>query len=140
MIVPKRMDLQVQFMRFLLKPISYLVLVLLQVLLQLFLIFHHIIKIFWNFLYLLFVGYVSHRKPTDGTWYIQALCSVLDMHAATIDLLAMLTKTTNKVTKLESKYEDRNIPCGKQVPETHSRLSRLVYFKQKKNVNQWLEN
>lgn len=75
-------------------------------------------------------GYYSWRNPSSGSWFIQALVSVLGKHYQNMDLLSMLTMVNHKVA-----YEFESFCPGqgefdqnKQVPCITSMLTRKVYF------------
>uniref|UniRef100_L7M0M7 Putative caspase apoptotic cysteine protease n=1 Tax=Rhipicephalus pulchellus TaxID=72859 RepID=L7M0M7_RHIPC len=72
-------------------------------------------------------GFLSWRNTVQGSWFIQALCPVLQEQADSMDLLSMLTVVNCHVAlKFES-------PTGeKQVPLVTSSLLRQVWFKPKK--------
>lgn len=75
-------------------------------------------------------GFYSWRNTSQGSWFIQALCSVLQERARSVDLLSMLTVVCRRVALY---YEscvpgDPNMDRKKQVPSITSTLTRLVYF------------
>lgn len=75
-------------------------------------------------------GFYSWRNTTQGSWFVQGLCSVLQERARTTDLLAMLTVVCRRVALyFESCVPgDPNMDRKKQVPSITSTLTRLVYF------------
>ena len=73
----------------------------------------------------------SWRNPTHGSWFVQALTSVLSRDSRHDDLLSMLT-TVNRRVALE--YESfcpgqGDFDGNKQVPCINSMLTRKVYFR-----------
>lgn len=70
-------------------------------------------------------GFYSFRNKDTGSWFIQALCKELN---ASDNLLQILTRTTRRVTQLES--ESDMIQCNekKQVPSITTMLTRDLYF------------
>ncbi|NXM39312.1 CASPA protein, partial [Gymnorhina tibicen] len=69
-------------------------------------------------------GYVSFRHIEEGTWYIQALCSKLQLLVPRgEDILSILTEVNQDVAK-------RNTPSGtkKQMPQPSYTLTRKVIF------------
>jgi len=75
-------------------------------------------------------GYYSWRNPSNGSWFIQALASVMPKHAHEMDLLSMLTLVNRKVA-----YEYESFCPGqgdfdgnKQVPCITSMLTRRVFL------------
>ncbi|XP_039308888.1 caspase-1 [Solenopsis invicta] len=77
-------------------------------------------------------GFFTWRDPSEGTWYIQCLCDVLDEHGTEMDLMSMLTITARKVaTEYASVHVDDDLHNKKQVPSVTTMLTRFVYFPQK---------
>uniref|UniRef100_G3MT21 Caspase family p20 domain-containing protein n=1 Tax=Amblyomma maculatum TaxID=34609 RepID=G3MT21_AMBMU len=75
-------------------------------------------------------GFYSWRNTSQGSWFVQALCSVLQERARSADLLSMLTVVCRRVALY---YEscvpgDPTMDRKKQVPSITSTLTRLVYF------------
>lgn len=75
-------------------------------------------------------GYYSWRNPTQGSWFVQALVSIMKEHSNSLDLLSMLTLVNRKVA-----YEFESFCPGqvdfdknKQVPCITSMLTRRVFF------------
>ncbi|XP_044013185.1 caspase-1-like isoform X1 [Aphidius gifuensis] len=78
-------------------------------------------------------GFYSWRNPTEGTWFVQCLCDVIDEHYTTTDLQKMLTICMRKIATEYSSYDDVN-PLNndlKQVPSITTMLLRDIYFLQK---------
>lgn len=73
--------------------------------------------------------HVSWRHPTDGSWYLETLCKVIDKHWMTTDLLKMLTITARIVaTEYVSKNDDDNLNEMVQMPTFTSTLTRDLLF------------
>lgn len=79
-------------------------------------------------------GFYSWRNPESGTWFIQCLCEELIAHAATTDLLRVLTRTARRVAVDFESYNDAVLwqHAKKQVPSVTTMLIRDVYFRPKK--------
>uniref|UniRef100_A0A224YLA6 Caspase apoptotic cysteine protease n=1 Tax=Rhipicephalus zambeziensis TaxID=60191 RepID=A0A224YLA6_9ACAR len=77
-------------------------------------------------------GFYSWRNQDKGSWFIQALCSVLRRLAGSEDLLSMLTVVNCHVAlKFESDTGNPRTNGMKQVPSITSSLLRRVWFKPK---------
>lgn len=81
-------------------------------------------------------GHYSWRNPTHGSWFVQALASVLSRDSRRDDLLSMLTTVNRRVA-----YEFESFCPGqgdfdgnKQVPCINSMLTRKVFFSPIDNV------
>ncbi|XP_075528378.1 caspase-1-like isoform X2 [Dermacentor variabilis] len=76
-------------------------------------------------------GFYSWRNTMQGSWFIQALCSVLRQRAQYADLLSMLTVVCRQVAIYCESYtpNDLHMHRKKQVPFITSTLTRLVYLK-----------
>ncbi|XP_028044516.1 caspase-1 isoform X2 [Monomorium pharaonis] len=74
-------------------------------------------------------GYLSWRDPKKGTWYIQSLCDILDVHAKDHDLMTMLTMTAQKTaTEFVTFHSNNDLHNKKQMPSVTTMLLRSVYF------------
>lgn len=75
-------------------------------------------------------GFYSWRNTTHGSWFIQALCTVLQEHAKDTDILNLLTIVNRKVAfDFESCVPtDPIMHLKKQVPLITSTLTRLLKF------------
>lgn len=78
-------------------------------------------------------GFYSWRNTTQGSWFVQSLCKVLQQRAHNTDLLTMLTVVCRQVAL----YYESSVPgdsvmdSKKQVPSIVSTLTRLVCFRPK---------
>nr|XP_003705392.1 PREDICTED: caspase-1-like isoform X1 [Megachile rotundata]XP_012145508.1 PREDICTED: caspase-1-like isoform X1 [Megachile rotundata]XP_012145509.1 PREDICTED: caspase-1-like isoform X1 [Megachile rotundata] len=73
--------------------------------------------------------HVSWRDPSNGSWYLQTLCNVINTHWTTTDLLKMLTITARKVaTEYVSQHDDVNLNEMVQMPTFTSTLTRDLLF------------
>lgn len=81
-------------------------------------------------------GHFSWRNPANGSWFIQALVSVLTEDSKRDDLLTMLTTVNRRVAlQYESFCPGQDEFDGnKQVPCINSMLTRKVYFRPIDNV------
>ncbi len=79
----------------------------------------------------MFLGYVSFKNRTGGSWFIQSLCDVLEETGDSIDILSNLTTVCHKVaTEYESDIpETEEIDHKKQIPCITSSLTKKMYFK-----------
>ncbi|KAH7935959.1 hypothetical protein HPB52_015573 [Rhipicephalus sanguineus] len=77
-------------------------------------------------------GFYAWRNKVKGSWFIQALCSVLEELAGSVDLLSMLTVVNRRVALEHKSYTPKNphMCCKKQVPSFTSTLIRRVCFRQ----------
>ena len=66
--------------------------------------------------------YVCYRNPSEGSFFIQALCDVLEKDALKDDLLSLLTKVQRVVA--EKSTEDGR----KQMPSVTTTLTKKVFF------------
>ncbi|XP_073491442.1 caspase-7-like isoform X2 [Aquarana catesbeiana] len=79
------------------------------------------------FFYATAPGYVSWRDTEKGTWFVQALCRVLNQYWNQLNILQILTRVNNQVaTKPGEK---------KQIPSVESRLTKDLYFNTFHTVN-----
>lgn len=81
----------------------------------------------------LFSGFYSWRNHQEGSWFIQALCIVLENYGSKMELLHMLTQVNRMVTyEFESCSDEHFTDEVKQMPCIVSMLTRYVYFRPKK--------
>jgi len=74
-------------------------------------------------------GYYAWRNSTRGSWFIQALAEALEEHAATRDLVWILTQVNRRVAyDFESNSSQASMSHKKQVPCIVSMLTKDVYF------------
>lgn len=66
-------------------------------------------------------SYVSYRNSLNGSWFINALCTVFKKHAARYDVMKMLSYVTNELVE---KYGDSYV----QLCEHTTRLRRDFYL------------
>ncbi|XP_041641869.1 caspase-6-like [Cheilinus undulatus] len=76
-------------------------------------------------------GHVSFRKA-DGSWYIQALCEMLQKHGTSLEFTDLLTLVNMMVSKRSANSSDKNIAGKKQIPCFASMLTKQLNFKPKK--------
>ncbi|KAI5623307.1 caspase-7 isoform X1, partial [Silurus asotus] len=75
-------------------------------------------------------GYYSWRNPGRGSWFVQALCNVLDESGKELEILQILTRVNYMVaTSFESWSEDPRYSEKKQIPCVVSMLTKELYFK-----------
>ncbi|KAG1954935.1 caspase-7 [Pimephales promelas] len=74
-------------------------------------------------------GYYSWRNPGRGSWFVQALCNVLDEFGKQLEIMQILTRVNYKVaTSFESWSEDPRFSEKKQIPCVVSMLTKELYF------------
>ncbi|KAH3855654.1 caspase-7-like [Dreissena polymorpha] len=76
-------------------------------------------------------GYYSWRNSTNGSWYIQALCCILDQYGTVLEIQKLLTKVAKLVAYAErymSNTEDPAQNRKKQMPSFTSMLTKDLYF------------
>ncbi|XP_076343603.1 caspase drICE-like isoform X2 [Tachypleus tridentatus] len=75
-------------------------------------------------------GFYSWRNTNNGSWFVQALCKVLEGHAKDMDLQSLMTIVCRKVAyDFESCVpNDPGMDRMKQVPCISSMLTRKIYF------------
>ncbi|XP_069486981.1 caspase-6 [Ambystoma mexicanum] len=77
-------------------------------------------------------GYYSHRETVKGSWYIQDLCETLRKHAASLEMLEMLTLVNRKVSdRSVDVCRDLTAIGKKQVPCFASMLTKKLYLRPK---------
>ncbi|XP_075390568.1 caspase-7 [Tenrec ecaudatus] len=79
-------------------------------------------------------GYYSWRSPGRGSWFVQALCSVLNEHGKTLEIMQILTRVNCKVARdFESHSNNPTFHSKKQIPCIMSMLTKEVYFSKKRH-------
>ncbi|XP_069610442.1 caspase-7 isoform X2 [Ranitomeya imitator] len=74
-------------------------------------------------------GYYSWRNPGRGSWFVQALCSVLNEHGKQLEIMQILTRVNYLVaTSFESWSDDPRFSEKKQIPCVVSMLTKELYF------------
>ncbi|XP_073451968.1 caspase-7-like [Aquarana catesbeiana] len=74
-------------------------------------------------------GYYSWRNPGRGSWFVQALCSVLNQYGKQLELMQILTRVNYLVaTNFESWSDDPRYSEKKQIPCVVSMLTKELYF------------
>lgn len=77
-------------------------------------------------------GYYSWRNSTNGSWFIQSLCHVLNEHGRQKELMQLLTAVNRRVAYYyESNTNDPEMSGKRQIPCIVSMLTKEVYFKPK---------
>ncbi|XP_031421703.1 caspase-9 [Clupea harengus] len=72
--------------------------------------------------YSTFPGYVSWRDTKSGSWYVETLDRVLELNAATDDLVTMLMMVNNEVSQISAKG------LYKQMPGSFNFLRKHLHF------------
>ncbi|KAG9338350.1 hypothetical protein JZ751_025907 [Albula glossodonta] len=74
-------------------------------------------------------GYYSWRNPGRGSWFVQALCNVLNEFGKQLEIMQILTRVNYMVaTNFESWSEDPRFSEKKQIPCVVSMLTKELYF------------
>ncbi|XP_030195895.1 caspase-7 isoform X1 [Gadus morhua] len=74
-------------------------------------------------------GYYSWRNPGRGSWFVQALCNVLNEFGKQLEIMQILTRVNYMVaTSFESWSEDPRFSEKKQIPCVVSMLTKELYF------------
>ncbi|XP_054437732.1 caspase-7 [Pteronotus mesoamericanus] len=74
-------------------------------------------------------GYYSWRNPRNGSWFVQALCSTLNEHGRSLDILQILTRVNYRVARYcESQSNDARFHAKKQIPCVVSMLTKTLIF------------
>ncbi|XP_069913304.1 caspase-7 isoform X1 [Oryctolagus cuniculus] len=74
-------------------------------------------------------GYYSWRNPGRGSWFVQALCSILDEHGKELEVMQILTRVNDRVARhFESQSDDPRFNEKKQIPCVVSMLTKELYF------------
>eukprot|EP00057_Strongylocentrotus_purpuratus_P002205 XP_003724042.1 PREDICTED: caspase-7-like [Strongylocentrotus purpuratus] len=70
-------------------------------------------------------GYASNRSVSQGTWFITALCSIINTYyKKNVDLLSMLTLVNEMLSKAADKEN------GKQIGNPSHTLRKQIFFNQ----------
>ncbi|XP_046376831.1 caspase-3-like isoform X1 [Haliotis rufescens] len=74
-------------------------------------------------------GYFSWRNSSRGSWFIQALCAVLEKYGHKLDLMTMMTRVNKLVAyDFESNASKEFMNRKKQIPCITSMLTKDLYF------------
>ena len=85
------------------------------------------------YMYVYISGHFSWRNHQEGTWYIQALCIVIENYGNKMELLHMLTQVNRMVAyEFESCSDEEFTENDTQMPSIVSMLTRYVHFRPKK--------
>ncbi|XP_044539508.1 caspase-7-like, partial [Gracilinanus agilis] len=74
-------------------------------------------------------GYYSWRNPGKGSWFVQALCSVLNEFGKSLEIMQILTRVNYRVAMdFESQSDNPCFNEKKQIPCMVSMLTKELYF------------
>ncbi|XP_036407021.1 caspase-3-like [Megalops cyprinoides] len=74
-------------------------------------------------------GYYSWRNTINGSWFIQALCHMLDKYGKELEVMQIMTRVNNKVAlEFESSTDSPWSDGRKQIPCIVSMLTKELYF------------
>ncbi|XP_063100832.1 caspase-7 isoform X2 [Cavia porcellus] len=75
-------------------------------------------------------GYYSWRNPGRGSWFVQALCSILEEHGKDLEIMQILTRVNYRVARhFESQSDDPRLNEKKQIPCVVSMLTKELHFR-----------
>ena len=85
-----------------------------------------------NILGYLVAGYVSFQNPTNGSWFVQALCAELEANWMRLEMMQMLTRMCRAVAYNRSSYtpsrpDTHNL---KQISSVTTTLTKAIRFNQ----------
>ncbi|XP_054647218.1 caspase-3-like [Dunckerocampus dactyliophorus] len=74
-------------------------------------------------------GYYSWRNTQNGSWFMQALCDMLQRHKGELELMQIMTRVNHKVAMhFESSSNLPGFTGKKQIPCIVSMLTKDLYF------------
>ncbi|KAM6999929.1 caspase-3-like [Tautogolabrus adspersus] len=74
-------------------------------------------------------GYYSWRNTSNGSWFMQALCDMLQRYSGELELMQIMTRVNRKVaTNFESSSNLPGFSGKKQIPCIVSMLTKDFYF------------
>ncbi|XP_060904784.1 caspase-3-like [Labrus mixtus] len=74
-------------------------------------------------------GYYSWRNTSNGSWFMQALCDMLQQYSGKLELMQIMTRVNRKVaTHFESSSNLPGYSGKKQIPCIVSMLTKDLYF------------
>ena len=73
-------------------------------------------------------GYYSWRNSRNGSWFMQALCSVFRINAHNMDLVRMLTHVNDQVSSRKSRTDDVTTDDKRQIASLVSQLRKELFF------------
>ncbi|XP_078660614.1 caspase-7-like isoform X2 [Branchiostoma floridae x Branchiostoma belcheri] len=74
-------------------------------------------------------GYYSWRNPGRGSWYIQALCAVLEQEGTQLEIMQLLTRVNKLVAyDFHSNSDNPYMNRKKQIPCIMSMLTKDLFF------------
>lgn len=73
-------------------------------------------------------GYFSWRNSRQGSWFIQAVCSVFRENAGTMDLYKMFTRVNDRISLRKSSTDDISTDDRRQIASIVSQMRKDLYF------------
>ncbi|XP_047674655.1 caspase-7-like [Tachysurus fulvidraco] len=74
-------------------------------------------------------GYYSWRIPGRGSWFIQALCTVLNESGKQLEIMQILSRVNYMVAnEFESWYKDSRVSVKNQIPCVVFTMTKELYF------------
>lgn len=77
------------------------------------------------------IGYASVRCPEEGGYFVNAIEDVFTKYGKKEDVLSLMTRVSDAVSKLTFDVDDPNMPLEldvKQMPTFESSLTKTMYF------------
>ncbi len=74
-------------------------------------------------------GYYSWRSTSDGSWFMQSLCEMLQQYGGKLELMQIMTRVSNRVAQhFESAGRKPELSGKKQMPCIVLMLRKELYF------------
>lgn len=74
-------------------------------------------------------GYYSWRNTSNGSWFMQSLCEMLQCHRGQLELMQIMTRVNHRVAlNFESASNLPGFSGKKQIPCIVSMLTKEFYF------------
>ncbi|XP_062332830.1 caspase-3b [Osmerus eperlanus] len=76
-------------------------------------------------------GYYSWRNTSNGSWFMQSLCEMLQRHGHVLEIMQIMTRVNHKVAlDFQSASSTPGFSAKKQIPCIVSMLTKDLYFPQ----------
>jgi len=75
-------------------------------------------------------GYVSFQNPSNGSWFVQALCAELEANWQRLEMMQMLTRVCHVLAYTFSSYTPSNPATHdlKQISSVTTTLTKAIRF------------
>ena len=76
------------------------------------------------------VGYVSFQNPSNGSWFVQTLCSELKLNWQQLEMMQMLTRVCRILAYSYASYTPSNPATHnlKQISSVTTTLTKAIRF------------